>query len=350
MIITNKMDISPLKEQQVIKIFSDIFGENIEVQIDEIFRGNINLIFKVKIDNKFYGLRVRINESVYRYEPNIVKEVLIIQLTNMQESLNFENEIEKVFAQILSQKKGTVASYNNKILPIILHYDWTRSLLPYPYYVYEWSNGTPLWHFKEAKFYSLAGYELSCIHKVHFSSFYKSLLSIGKEALNWQENYQVSLVKELASAQKYIPHLTNSVRKIKLDDIREVTPCLLHNDFSGGNILVHNNRIQAIIDWDNAVIESQELDFVKMKYWTTKGNDGVLTYDHTLFTTFLEGYGQEAQEKVTSKVFWLYEILWLLRVYNFEKSKEEKSIPVALGYPVASTYEQYLSHVIQRLK
>lgn len=346
MVTQNEMDISPFKEQQVREIFGEVFRQNTEIQIDEIFRGNINLIFKVKTDNKCYGLRIRLNESVYRYEPNVIKEVFIIQLTHLQDFLNFEKEIEEAFAKILSQKKGTIASSRNKMLPIILYYDWTRTIIPYPYYVYEWSHGTPLWHFKEAKFYFLAGYELSFLHQVRFSSFYKSLLSVGKEAFNWRENYQASLLQELASAHKYIPHLTHLVHQIELNDISEVIPCLLHNDFSGGNILVHDNKIQAVIDWDNTLIESPELDFVKMKYWTTKGKDGVLTQEPTLFKAFLEGYGQEAQKKVTSKVFWLYEILWLLRVYNFEKSKEEKGIPVVPGYPVASIYEQYLGHVI----
>ena len=106
-------------------------------------------------------------------------------------------------------------------------------------------------------------------------------------------------------------------------------------------------RIAAVIDWDNAVIEAPHLDFVKMKYWTAKNATGELAHDPTLFRAFVDGYGPTGRALISAPLFVLYEVLWLLRVFNFERSKEEQGLFRAPGYPAAAVYEKYL---VARLK
>ena len=100
----------------------------------------------------------------------------------------------------------------------------------------------------------------------------------------------------------------------------------MHNDFAPGNILVTQGRIAAVIDWDNAVIEAPHLDFVKMKYWTAKNVAGELTHDPALFSAFVRGYGAAGQDIVNSSLFALYEVLWLLRVFNLNDLKKSRGL------------------------
>jgi L-fucose mutarotase/ribose pyranase (RbsD/FucU family) len=46
----------------------------------------------------------------------------------------------------------------------------------------------------------------------------------------------------------------------------------------------------------------------------------------------------------------VYEVLWLLRVFNFERSKEEHGLDRAPGYPTAAVYEELLRAALSRLK
>src|SRR5262249_52798892 len=154
-------------------------------------------------------------------------------------------------------------------------------------------------------------------------------------ALPWRERFQELLEKEFNAASQFLPAKTlRSLRAIRLPEKESATPTLLHNDFSGANILVKDGKIVCSIDWDNSVIEAPELDLVKMKYWTAHNSTGVLAHHPGLYAAFLRGYesfGQEA--KAMARLAHLYEILWLCRVYNFEKSKEERGLPTAQGYP-----------------
>ena len=127
------------------------------------------------------------------------------------------------------------------------------------------------------------------------------------------------------------------------------SPCLIHNDFSPGNILVREGRLAAVIDWDNAVVDVAPLDFVKMKYWTAKDDRGQLGHNPVLFRAFVAGYGPRGPEIVESETFAWYELLWLLRVYNFEISKQERGLERAPGYPAAAEYAAFLEGAIDRL-
>jgi hypothetical protein len=57
--------------------------------------------------------------------------------------------------------------------------------------------------------------------------------------------------------------------------------------------------------------------------------------------------GREIGESLT---FALYEVLWLLRAFNFERSKEEHGLDRAPGYPTATVYEEFLRVALSRLK
>ena len=86
-----------------------------------------------------------------------------------------------------------------------------------------------------------------------------------------------------------------------------------------------------------------------MKYWTAKNPSGLLSPQAALFGAFIGGYGDAGQAIVESLAFALYELLWLLRVFNFECAKQARGIAPAPGYPEAGAYEAFLSEVLTRL-
>jgi hypothetical protein len=85
-----------------------------------------------------------------------------------------------------------------------------------------------------------------------------------------------------------------------------------------------------------------------MKYWTAKNATGELAHDPALFSAFVEGYGPTGRDMIGSPLFVLYEVLWLLRVFNFERSKEEQGLARAPGYPAAVSYERMLAQTLQK--
>jgi len=208
----------------------------------------------------------------------------------------------------------------------------------------------PLWSTPETRLYALAGQQLSRIHQVVFSAFYTDFLSVGQQPVRWSSRYRSALEKEVAAACGRLRGTTmDALRQLAIPDTVTCAPCLVHNDFSPGNILVRDNAIAAVIDWDNAVIDSAHLDFVKMKYWTTKNASGELAHDPDLFAAFVAGYGTAGRELVGSPLFSLYEVLWLLRVFNFERSKEERGLARTPGYPAAAAYAGFLQEALSRL-
>jgi aminoglycoside phosphotransferase (APT) family kinase protein len=221
--------------------------------------------------------------------------------------------------------------------------------------VYEWVEGVPLWDIPHAELYYAAGQTLAQIHTVQFTDFYADFVSIGKQPVQWAQRFRSALDTEISAACRHLPQaLGKSLAALTFPPTLALTPCLVHNDYAPGNILVHNSSqnssLAAVIDWDNAVIDAPPLDFVKMKYWTAKDATGQLVYEPRLFQAFVDGYGSAGQDIVESLAFALYEVLWLLRVFNFEYSKQEQRLGRAPGYPEAGVYEGFLVEALDRLK
>src|SRR5947207_369215 len=117
-------------------------------------------------------------------------------------------------------------------------------------------DGEPLWNLPEPRLYALAGAALAQIHQVHFSAFYGDFLSIGVRPVSWSERFQAAVSKEIVAARVHLESdFVKRLAKLPIPRTADCTPCLVHNDFAPGNILVDQGRVAAVIDWDNAVIE-----------------------------------------------------------------------------------------------
>lgn len=356
---------SPFETGQLERVFAQL-AKRPPVYVRAVLSGNINTILKVECESRLYGLRVRTQEQVYRYEPDLVKEAFVTALLTPHAQPQTDAARAGLFAEVLTSRCGALdtAGHINagSILPCLRYYDWTRQVLAHPYCVYEWVEGVPLWDTPHPQLYHAAGQALAQIHTVQFEAFYTDFLSLGKEPVEWAARFPRALGKEIGIAQSRLAQaLGDALGKVRIPDTIDVTPCLIHNDYAPGNILVHNSSqmssqngpldgsLAAVIDWDNAVIDAAPLDFVKMKYWTAKDATGQLAYEPRLFQAFVDGYGPAGQDIVESLAFALYEVLWLLRVFNFECAKQEQGIARTPGYPHAAVYEGFLAEVVARL-
>ncbi|NOT57951.1 MAG: aminoglycoside phosphotransferase family protein [Deltaproteobacteria bacterium] len=330
-----------LTTSQIARAFSPLFpGATPHVQ--QVFAGNINTIVHVAVDDHSYGLRVRTQEQVYRYEPNLIKEAFVLWLMRHATSGRCDAEAAHAFARLTAAQRGLVTEHSEG-LPVVRYYDWSRTALPYPYCIYDWIDGVPLWECPHERLYALAGQTLARIHRVQFAAFYADFLAVGVHPVSWPERYRVALDKELTAARVHLARtLVEELHALAVPSSIATAPCLVHNDFAPGNILVRDGDIAAVIDWDNAVIDVPHLDFVKMKYWTAKNATDELAHEPALFDAFVDGYGPTGRDITESPLFRLYEVLWLLRVFNFERSKEESGLARAPGYPAAAVYERYL--------
>lgn len=336
---------SPIALHEVARAFAPL-GEEATPRVQEIFVGNINTILKVEMAGRLYGLRVRTQETVYRYEPDLIKEVLVLRLLSQTEDQRDDHAVAAAFSEMHAARCGRGVGHHD-ILPRVRYFDWSRERLPHPYCLYDWIEGAPLWDDPNPRLYASAGAALARIHQVRFSAFYADFLAIGVTPVSWAERFPAAFAKELSAARPRLPRrIGDALAARALPTVASCAPCLVHNDFAPGNILVRGGQVVAVIDWDNAVVEAPHLDFVKMKYWTVKNAAGELAHDATLFTAFVDGYGVTGQELVRSSLFALYEILWLLRVFNFERSKEEQGLARTPGYPAAKVYEEFLATLL----
>ncbi|MGE0827671.1 MAG: phosphotransferase family protein [Candidatus Binatia bacterium] len=337
----------PFPQHQIERALAPVVG-NQAFEIRELLAGNINTIIRVVAGGQHYGLRIRTQEQIYRYDPDLIKEAFVAWLfANSQQTVDVK-AMATTFAQLRTKRYGTTGR-SNCVLPMLRYYDWSRQHVPYPYCVYEWIDGIPLWDTPTPRLYALAGRMLARIHTVRFPEFYTDFTSLGLQAVRWDERLRVAWEKELRTARLSFPFsLTADLDRLTLPLSVTVSPCLVHNDFAPGNILVRDESVAGVIDWDNAVIDVPHLDFVKMKYWTMKDENGKLSPAPEYFRSFVDGYGPAGQAIVSSSLFALYEILWLLRVYNFEHAKEEQGLSRAPGYPAASIYTEHLVNVLTR--
>jgi aminoglycoside phosphotransferase (APT) family kinase protein len=318
------------------------------LQVSDVLFGNINTIIKVDVAGRCYALRVRTQERVYRYEPDLMKEVFVAWLLEHGQEGPCDAKAAAAFTEIRAGRCGTVAARAG-MFPVVRYYNWSRQRLPYPYCIYDWVDGEPLWNLPKPRLYTLAGQTLARVHRVQFSAFYGDFLSVGTRPIGWHQRFRAALGKETDGARSRLSRTLNlALARLEIPSAVSCRPCLVHNDFAPGNILVRDETIAAVIDWDNAVIDAPHLDFVKMKYWTAKSATGELTPDLVLFAAFVDGYGTVGHEIIASPLFAFYEILWLLRVFNFERSKEEQGIERTPGYPTAAVYEELLVEVLKR--
>lgn len=322
-------------------------GGNGQAEILDIVSGNVNCIYKIKYLDRYFGARLAVNQYRLKYEKNIIKEIFAILLISYLTPSPGDSAARDIIEGALRLPVGSNIGHGR--VRDIVHYDWSMQTLPYPFFVFEWIAGEALWRDGRADQYFLAGQDLAWLHGISFESYYQDVFKIGRAPLDWAAGFGLSLSRELILAEGRLPpDLFARIAAFDSSRIKAGRPTLVHNDYAGGNIIVEPGGTRKIIDWDNWVVDSPELDVLKMKYWTGIGGEGLLAPDTALFAAFLDGYASTGARPLDEGLMGAYELLWLLRVFNFESAKrEDRKAPAAsaswsVHYPPPEAYVEYL--------
>ncbi len=324
-------------------------GGNGQADVLDTISGNINRIYKIEYLGRTLGVRLAVNQYRFKYEKDVIKEVFAIQLITHSKPSPGDSVARDIVDGLLRRPVG--ANVGHGRVRDIVHYDWSMRTLPYPFFVFEWVEGEPLWRAGGAERYFLAGQDLAWLHGISFESYYQDIFGIGRAPLDWAAGFGLSLARELVLAEPRLPpHLYARIAAFDAAGLKAGRPTLVHNDYAGGNIIVEPGGTRRIVDWDNWVVDSPELDIIKMKYWTAVGSNGLLGHDATHFAAFLEGYASASTgaRALDEGVMGAYELLWLLRAFNFESARQaEREMPAAgtswgAHYPPAAAYVEYL--------
>ena len=100
------------------------------------------------------------------------------------------NDTEKARVLAPPADRAARAGYKSSgIEPTGLAFDWSRQILPQPYFVYEWIDGEPLWDDPDAHLYRAAGHALASLHRVRFDAFYADFFAIGNTPQAWADRF-----------------------------------------------------------------------------------------------------------------------------------------------------------------
>jgi len=310
--------------------------------------GNINGILKVRYGGHALGVRLALNTYRFRYEKDIIKEIFALFLISYARDAENDEVARGIVDGILASPVGGHVGHG--LVRRVLHYDWSMETLPWPFFIYEWVDGDILWHAPSAERYHDAGRNLAALHRITFQSYYQDIFRIGREPLAWAERFGRALEGERQQAESRLPAaLLAKLDGVDAAAIPAARPCLVHNDYSGGNVVIEPAGGQKIIDWDNWLVEAPELDLLKMKYWTAIGAGGLLEPVPALYSAFLEGYNGAAGAVVDERRLRACETLWLTRAFNFESARSDDhevragGSDLARHYPPAARYRDWLA-------
>jgi hypothetical protein len=320
----------------------------------ETITGNVNTILKLAYQGRRLGVRLATHTYRFRYEKDIIKEIFALFLIYHGRDGGNDATARELVEGILAAPQGSHVGH--ALVRQVLYYDWSCTALPWPFFIFEWIDGTILWHTPSPDQYFQAGANLAELHGIGFDAYYRDIFRIGREPLPWAECFGAALEREAAAARPRLPPaLAAKVGRFDAAGLTPARPCLIHNDYSGGNILVAAEGGQKIVDWDNWLVEAPELDLLKMRYWTAIGQDGRLAPDPARFEAFLAGYRSRPGAVIDPDRLRAYALLWLLRAYNFESAKrhapDQAPDPAAVDadlstlYPPPARYEEFLAEL-----
>ncbi len=302
-------------------ILIESFGGDGAITATESRSGTFNRVIKFTYQGRRLGVRLALDRLHFRYERDLIKEVFAIALMNDAGAPLDDEATGRQVEALLAAPRGKGRGHPS--IRTILYYDWSMERLPYAFFLFEWIEGAVLWEQPFAERYEAAGRVLAGVHKVRFEHFYENILTIHHVPRSWRDHLRVCLNRELARAELNLPdRLVRQLNALDMSVLQPGQPCLIHNDYSGANIVVDKAGLPHVIDWDNWVVDCPELDLVKMKHWTAVGHEGRLMHRADLYGAFLEGYRTAADNPIDEGRLRAYEYLWMLRCFNFETSRE----------------------------
>lgn len=213
------------------------------VEIEELTKGSFNAVYRVQLSNG--------NQCVLKIAPNPSMPVL----RNEKNVMRSESDSLKL-----------IRKHTSIPVPEVLHYSDDLLYCDSPFMIMQWMNGKDYQY--EYNTYSdetnknilfELGEMTYDFHKIKGNGF-GALGENNAKLSNWKKAFSKlfqNLLEDGIDANVKLPfdydYLFDLESKANpfLDDVK--TPCLLHGDLWLGNVLVHNGKISALIDFERAV-------------------------------------------------------------------------------------------------
>ena len=284
-------------------------------ELVETISGAINDVYRIRVGQTDYALRVRWRETDFRYERNLLKEAVAAAYLAAKTTSGASDQNEKALDQSLEQLGQQSLPDPVGMLPRLVFLDTSRTIIPVPWLLQEWVPGILVAH-GVSQHYKRTGTALARLHERGFSRFRTSFHSPWQDRKHWLEAMKTEgqvLSVELGIAIPW-DGLLSGIGPETLEF------CLNHNDLQPFNIIASGDRI-LFIDWDNLQIGPPEFDLVKLKHWTDCCEDGFFRQNAAKFELFRSAYQEACRRQVSEAVFRLCETVWLLRVTSFETKR-----------------------------
>lgn len=323
--------------------------------------GTINSITHCRHGGKDYCVRVRVNEGIFQYEPGLVKEVFVaLALKEKNEGRTVSDEtLAGIYRQCVKDPTAPLPAIPFPIGPDI-HSAVARSVMrrnPYPCLVSDWI-GPSLLSAAQRQFdgFFALGKAVKELHTIRPASYYRNLRDLGE--YRYAREFSEDIVGEIRRRNDDVQVIDHETLNRVLDRVTETLSknkqfCLCHNDLHPNNVFwdaAESARKKiVIVDWDNACISHRYLDFVKIMYWSRLSPDGRLTGDEKLFELFCRGYGDSDKNVKESPIFLALSLLWLFRVFMFERKREAGGRSVPKPFQPAKYYEDHIRICVRAL-
>lgn len=317
------------------RLVAHAFGETFaagQLSIDAPIDGAVNRTWPVVHRGRKYALRLRREETHFRYEKGIAKSALVARV-HAAKSAGWTD------ARISSGTFAGPADLAPPFAPPLVHWSNGDEHWPLPWELTGWCEGVTLARRTDAGSIARAGTAIAGVHAVRFEGGYSDLLSLDRSPLDFAAWLDAGISRELARGR--IPaSLARFVETVAERAPRDVQWTLAHNDLHGLHLI--DDAAQGklwIIDWDNAVVAPPELDFVKLRYWTrVDAKTGRLTADPEIYGALRAAYAAAGGPILDIAVSRACEALWLLRVFHFETDRKLAGKPTPRLFPPAETY------------
>jgi len=330
------------------------------------FLGTINLIAKIEpVEDEAFPalcLRIRVNEDIFQYEKGLIKDVFVARIVNEHNAWETEYFDDQI-ADILQKMKPSDQHMEVIKFPIgtdIYFYSGNCDAFPhsdYPGLISQWAPGSMLGEAQCNASFQQLGANVASLHEIKFRHYYRNFRDLGE--YRFSRNFASDVMSEIDKRADFsLPKkLANNIVELS----KKMTEALQNSVDADGFVLCHNdihpNNVYTaasgsdvrIIDWDNACVSHKYLDFVKVRFWGPPNASGRFQMDREYFRKFCKGYEINDASVLGSTTFLTLCLLWLLRVYTFEKQRGAGGTPIPKPFLEADVYEGWIKEVLEQL-
>lgn len=208
-------------------------------------------------------------------------------------------------------------------VPTVVFSDTTQSEYPAPYMIMRRLPGEPAFRAtltpqEQSRVLTRLGRHLRTIHSIPIAGFgyleSRDGVYVGRSASWWSYVWEEGISRQAKLPPTLLPPSLAASIKRSFEHIGAESALdrgvLLHGDYQFKNILVEDNQVTGILDFENLLVGDPVFDFCALHYWS---NDPA-----TALQSLLHGYGAFLPERTFLRRLYLYEILLAIEILWWE--------------------------------